>query len=132
MTKLGLLASAAMVTLAALTGQAAAGSLACRSINGNVVCAGPGGTSCQTVDGRTECVSATGDVRQSFGGPTGEVPETPDAEGAEAEAPDATAESAPMPRRLVERPGPGGRAISVVRDGRRLRVENGRTVIEIN
>ena len=41
--------------------------LQCRSVNGNLTCAGSGGVSCQTVNGRTTCVGGQGAVIQSFG-----------------------------------------------------------------
>jgi hypothetical protein len=41
--------------------------LRCRSVNGNVTCAGSGAVSCQTVNGRKVCVSGGGDIVQSFG-----------------------------------------------------------------
>lgn len=82
--------------LAALcAGPATAETLRCRSVNGNVTCAGSGATSCQTVDGRTTCV-ANG-IRQEFG--------------------------AGAPRGLsVERAGPGAR-LSLRREEGRLRIE---------
>src|SRR4051812_40187467 len=58
----------AAAVAAILCGPAAADSLRCRSVDGNVTCAGPGATSCQTVDGRTVCTSGSGDAVQVFGG----------------------------------------------------------------
>ena len=46
---------------------AAAETLRCQSVNGNLNCAGSAGVSCQTVNGRTVCASGRGDVVQSFG-----------------------------------------------------------------
>jgi len=46
---------------------ASAETLRCRSVNGNLNCAGSDGVSCQTVNGKTVCVSGHGDVVQSFG-----------------------------------------------------------------
>ena len=46
---------------------ASAETLRCRSVNGNLTCAGSGGVACQTVNGKTVCVSGHGDVVQSFG-----------------------------------------------------------------
>jgi hypothetical protein len=46
---------------------ASAESLRCRSVNGNLNCAGSGGVSCQTVNGTTVCLNGRGDVVQSFG-----------------------------------------------------------------
>lgn len=71
--KASVLGPAALVAAAVLCGPvAAADSLRCRSVNGNVTCAGPGAASCQTVDGRTVCASGSGDAVQVFGG--GEAP----------------------------------------------------------
>src|SRR4051812_1483491 len=64
-----LLAAAAMAAIPC--GPAAAGPLRCRSVDGNVTCAGPGAASCQTVDGRTVCASGSGDAVQVFGGDGG-------------------------------------------------------------
>lgn len=76
-------------------GPGLAETLQCRSVNGNVTCAGSGAVSCQTVDGRTTCTS--GGIRQEFG--------------------------AAASRDLsVERAGPGGR-LSLRREGGRLRIE---------
>jgi len=53
---------------------ASAATLRCRSVNGNLNCAGSGGASCQSVDGRTVCVSGDGAVVQSFGnGPAADM-----------------------------------------------------------
>ena len=46
---------------------ASAETLRCRSVNGNLTCAGSSSVSCQTVNGTTVCVSGQGDVVQSFG-----------------------------------------------------------------
>ncbi len=54
------------LSLAALP--AAAGSLNCVSVNGNVTCSGQGAASCQTVNGHTVCTSGDGSAVQSFGG----------------------------------------------------------------
>ena len=53
MPKPSLLVAATALATLILCGSAFAGSLHCRSVNGNVSCAGAGGTSCQTVDGKT-------------------------------------------------------------------------------
>jgi len=58
----------AAMGLLALQVPASAETLRCRSVNGNVTCAGSGGVSCQTVDGKKVCVSGGGDVVQEFGG----------------------------------------------------------------
>ena len=57
-----------MLAALAWCGTAAANSLSCRSVNGNVVCAAPNARSCQTVDGKTVCTSGKGDALQIFGG----------------------------------------------------------------
>ena len=79
-----LLLPAAVLAVVVLGGAASAGSLTCRSVNGNVSCVGPGGTSCQTVDGRTVCVGGNGDAVQAFGGgqPPPDLPELGDDGGA--------------------------------------------------
>lgn len=53
----------------------AAATLQCRSVNGNVTCAGSGAVACQSIDGHTVC--STDGVRQSFGGASAS-PELPD------------------------------------------------------
>jgi hypothetical protein len=58
----------AAMGLLALQVPASAETLRCRSVNGNLTCAGSGGVSCQTVDGHKVCVSGGGDVVQEFGG----------------------------------------------------------------
>ena len=141
MTKPGRLVPAAALALLAWSGTAAAGSLACRSVNGNVVCAGPQGTSCQTVDGRTECVSGSGDVRQSFGG-AADAPADgfDDEEAASPQDDPAAAAERPIvpPPRLAGRPRlglgkvPGLNKVTVVRDGHRLQVETGHARIELD
>jgi len=61
--------AATLVMLAALScaTPAAAETLRCQSVNGNVNCAGSDGVACQTVNGKKTCVSGHGDVVQSFG-----------------------------------------------------------------
>lgn len=111
----GLFVAAALASLAL---PAVAGSLSCRSVNGNVVCAGPGATSCQTVDGRTVCTSGDGDVVQSFGAPPADLPDeaAPDPD-------EATSATPSSPRRvLVQRHG----------IGRKLVVDTGRVWIELD
>jgi hypothetical protein len=61
------LASLVLLGAGPLCLPAAAETMQCRSVNGNVTCSGSGGMSCQTVDGRTVCVSGKGEVVQEFG-----------------------------------------------------------------
>ncbi|MFL5257324.1 MAG: hypothetical protein ACJ8AI_31485 [Rhodopila sp.] len=73
-----LLAGLAIVSCGVL---ASAETLRCRSVNGNLTCAGSGGVACQTVNGKTVCVSGHGDVVQSFGkGTTSHMPDDDDAD----------------------------------------------------
>jgi len=58
----------AALALAVVAAPAMAGTLRCRSVNGNVTCSGDGAVSCQTVNGRTVCVGGGGSAVQSFGG----------------------------------------------------------------
>lgn len=138
MIKLGHLLPAAALAFLACTAAAEAGSLTCRSVNGNVTCAGPQGTSCQTVDGRTECVSGGGDVRQSFGGGQDAAPDALDEELAPAQDMPADAAEPPVPPRrwLIERAQAARAAasakVTVIRDGRRLHVDTGHALIDVN
>lgn len=103
--------------LTSLTMPAIAGSLACRSVNGNVVCAGPDAASCQTVDGRTVCTSGDGAVVQSFGAPPTDLPDD-----AAPETDEIVGSPSAPPRILVQRHG----------IGRRLVVDTGRVRIELD
>ncbi|HEY0418738.1 MAG TPA: hypothetical protein VGC80_04395 [Acetobacteraceae bacterium] len=98
---------------------AAAETLQCRSINGNVTCAGDGAVSCQTVNGRTVCTGSGGSIVQEFGGaPSRRMPLEAD------EAPEERQGEHPQPRarRLtIEQHGPAGFR-SIERDGTRLRL----------
>jgi hypothetical protein len=60
----------AVLSIAWFGAAASADTLRCRSVNGNINCAGSGGRSCQTVDGKTVCTSGHGDVVQTFGNGT--------------------------------------------------------------
>ena len=106
---------------------AAAETLQCRSINGNVTCAGDGAVSCQTVNGRTVCIGSGGSIVQEFGGAPGRrmPPEVEDLlEERQRERPQ------PRARRLtMERHGPVG-FLSVERDGTRLRLRTGQLSID--
>ena len=108
-----------MVLLLLGCAPAAAETLQCRSINGNVTCAGDGAVSCQTVNGRTVCIGSGGGIVQEFGGAPGRrMP--PEAN----ESLEERLEERPQPRahRLaIERRGPAG-FLSVERDGTRLRL----------
>lgn len=137
MRERSLFASTVALTTLALIGAAAAGSLSCRSVNGNLVCAAPDAASCQTVDGKTVCINGSGDALQIFGAsPT----ETPDAleedEALEIEEMEGESALPPVPaapqRLVIERRGPGGRTLSLWRDGRRLHVDTGRVRLDID
>ena len=108
-----------MVLLLLGCAPAAAETLQCRSINGNVTCAGDGAVSCQTVNGRTVCIGSGGGIVQEFGGAPGRrMP--PEAN----ESLEERLEERPQPRaRLpaIERRGPTG-FLSIERDGTRLRL----------
>ena len=129
---------AGLVALAAAPAMAGE-TLRCRSVNGNVTCAGSGSMSCQTVDGRTTCVGGNGAVVQQFGGagPRQGRPAPPPAPGAVA-GPEGPAEAPPARdrrgqdgrRRLfIERHGPDGR-LTLERDGTRLRLRSERLVLD--
>jgi hypothetical protein len=106
---------------------ATAETLRCRSINGNVTCAGDGAASCQTVNGRTTCIGSGGGTMQEFGStPRRGMPSETD------EPPEERLGERPQPRarRLaIERRGPTG-FLSVERDGTRLRLRTERLSIE--
>jgi hypothetical protein len=98
---------------------AAAETLQCRLINGNVTCAGDGAVSCQTVNGRTVCIGSGGSIVQEFGSAPGrrmppEFGESP--EERQGERPQLRAHQL-----AIERRGPAG-FLSVERDGTRLRL----------
>jgi hypothetical protein len=98
---------------------AMAETLACRSVNGNVTCAGDGAVSCQTVNGRTNCVSGGGAITQEFGGVTGRAALSKANEGS-----DERTEARPAVRAhplSVKRLGPGGVRSLEREDGRRQR-----------
>src|SRR3954453_592194 len=98
---------------------ATAETLQCRSINGNIICAGNGAVSCQTVNGRTVCIGSGGSIVQEFGSAPGRrMP--PDAD----ESPEERLGERPQPRArqlAIERRGPVG-FLSIERDGTRLRL----------
>ena len=108
-----------MVLLLLGCAPAAAETLHCRSVNGNVTCAGDGAVSCQTVNGRTICTGNGGGIVQEFGSaPRRGMPAEAD------EPPEDGLREPPQPRarRLaIERRGPAG-LLSVERDGTRLRL----------
>jgi hypothetical protein len=123
LTPIASLGAAAFVALA-WCGTAAADSLSCRSVNGNVVCAAPNAQSCQTVDGKTVCMSGKGDAVQIFGGAPPEF-QDPALEEPELELDEATR------RLLIERRGPAGRTLSLWREGRELHIDTGRLQLDI-
>lgn len=130
----------ATVALWAMLDQgAAAGSLSCRSVNGNVTCAGPDAASCQTVDGRTVCVGGGGDVLQMFGASGPDATGGPDGSDQPLETEETDGEAVlppPVPqeprRVVIERRGPWGETFSLRREGRKLRVTTDRLSIDIN
>lgn len=109
-----------MVLLLLGCAPAAAETLQCRSVNGNVTCAGDGAASCQTVNGRTVCTGQGGAIVQEFGGRPRRSPPPETDEPAEElllrEPP-----QAPARRLTIERRGSAG-ALSLERDGTRLRL----------
>jgi hypothetical protein len=101
--------------------------LRCRSVNGNVTCAGSNGTSCQTVNGRTTCVSGSGTIVQQFGAAPSGRPAPPVTEEESDLGPDHTAR-----RRLwLERHGPGS-PLSIEREGSRLRLRRDGMSLDID
>lgn len=127
MTRILSLASLALLCAAPLCRPAGAETLQCRSVNGNVTCAGPGAASCQRVDGRTVCVSREGGIVQEFGarppgrGRQAEAGDEPEERAAEARrrAPGAA------PRLRIERQGFAGPVV-IEREGGRLRIHTDR------
>lgn len=109
---------------------AMAETLRCRSVNGNITCAGSGGVSCQTVNGRTTCVGGGGAVVQQFGGtPPSEPPVvTEDDPALEDEVPPAPR---PHDRLSIERRSPHA-SLSLERDGGRLRLRTDRLSIDLD
>ncbi|MDN3568499.1 hypothetical protein ACFQY5_16560 [Paeniroseomonas aquatica] len=134
-TRRALLASLALGCIAA----AQAETLRCRSVNGNVTCAGSGAVACQTVNGRTICSS--GGIVQEFGARPGAPPpragreaEPPEVEDAPEE--DAPEEDRPPPRPrarqlTIERQGPAGR-LFLERDGSRLRLRTDHQAVDLD
>lgn len=127
--------------LAALIGvPAAAGTLSCRSLNGNVTCSGSGAASCQTVDGRTVCTDGSGDVVQTFGGghapgarkrDPGNIPDdAPDGDEAAGNMSDDVPWTGPWVS--VRRTDPSGSTLSLERRGATLRLRTDRLSVDVN
>ena len=130
MPKASVLVPATALAAVLLCGPAFAGSLRCRSVNGNVSCAGSGGTSCQTVDGRTVCVGGNGDAVQVFGGQP--PPDPPDLGGDGGTADDGPAPPVPpAPRLRIERDGPGAGRLLLRREGRELHLRTNGVSVDI-
>jgi len=126
-----LLLPAAVLAVVVLGGAASAGSLTCRSVNGNVSCVGPGGTSCQTVDGRTVCVGGNGDAVQTFGGghPPPDPPDLGEDDGTADDGPVVLVE--PGSRLRVGRGGPGVGQLQLRREGRTLHLRSDGLSVDI-
>jgi hypothetical protein len=134
----------AVILTAASCASASAGTLRCRSVNGNVTCSGSGAVSCQTVNGHTVCVGGHGDVVQSFGAgvPTPEEMQKldpPDLDGgpdAQTSKDDLDEDAAPplsaKPQLFIERRDASGPLLSLERSGDTLRLRTPRTAITIN
>jgi hypothetical protein len=110
-----------VASVLAMTPPASADSMRCRSVNGNVTCAGDGAVSCQTVNGQRVCVSGKGDVVQSFGAGA--------RDGAEDEGDDDDRSTGPPPS-VRSRPQP--RSFLLERDGARLHLRTGDLTIDRN
>ena len=125
-----LLLPAAVLAVVVLGGAASAGSLTCRSVNGNVSCVGSGGTSCQTVDGKTVCVGGNGDEVQAFGGghPLPDPPDLGEDDGTADDGPVVLVE--PGSRLRVGRSGPGGQ-LQLRREGRTLHLRGDGLSVDI-
>jgi hypothetical protein len=95
--------------------------LRCQSVNGNVNCVGPSAASCQTVNGRTTCVSRNGDVVQSFGNHAGS--------GTDGTGPEDDV-APPDLHQQLDILGPGGRRMSVTRDGSALHFRSNSMMID--
>jgi hypothetical protein len=134
----------AFVLTTAACASASAGTLHCRSVNGNVTCSGSGAVSCQTVNGRTMCVGGHGDVVQSFGAgaPTpGEMrkldpPDLDDGPGTSTSKEDLDEDVAPpppaKPQLFIDRRDANGPVLSVERSGDKLRLRTPRTAITLD
>ncbi len=125
---------AVILTTAAFV-SASAGTLRCRSVNGNVTCSGSGAISCQTVNGRTVCVGGHGDVVQSFGAgspPAADLDGDPDAPAGKDELDEDTAPADARPQRFIERRDANGPVLSVEQSGDRLRLRTRRTAITLD
>lgn len=91
-----------------------ADTLRCRSLNGNINCAGSTGTSCQTINGKTVCVSRHGDVVQSFGnGSTSDMPGS-ETEGANEQGRE---NDVPALKERLEQLRPNGHSLLLDRNG---------------
>ena len=110
--------------------------LRCRSVNGNVTCAGSGAVSCQTVNGHKVCVGGGGDVVQSFGGAA--EPDATDQQGLRSgnESPDTddldemTAPAPPADGKVPAKRSPHGHTMSLQRDGHSLHLRTDRLSID--
>jgi hypothetical protein len=126
-----LLLPAAVLAATFLCGAASAGSLTCRSVNGNVSCVGSGGTSCQTVDGKTVCVGGNGDAVQTFGGghPPPDLPDLGEDDGTADDGPVVLV--TPGSRLRVGRGGPGVGQLQLRREGRTLHLRSDGLSVDI-
>src|SRR5690242_8731814 len=132
MPKASVLVPATALAAALLCGPAFAGSLlSCRSVNGNVNCAGSGGTSCQTVDGKTVCVGGNGDAVQVFGGgqPPPDLPDLGEDDGTPDDGPALLVP--PGSRLWIGRDGPGAGKLLLRRDGRSLHLRTDGVSVDI-
>ena len=98
---------------------ASAETLRCRSVNGNLNCAGSDGVSCQTVNGKTVCVSGHGDVVQSFGNGPPSDPSGDDTDDAGSRG-RGDVPPGPAVKERLERYDARGRTLLLDRDGTRL------------
>ena len=132
MPKPSLFVPATALATVILCGPAFAGSLHCRSVNGNVNCAGSGAASCQTVDGKTVCVGGNGDAAQVFGGGQSS-PDLPDLDEDDGAANDGPVPLAPPGSRLwIERDGPGAGKLVLRREGRSLHLRTDGLSVDLN
>jgi hypothetical protein len=134
----------AFILTTAACASASAGTLRCRSVNGNVTCSGSGAVSCQTVNGRTVCVGGHGDVVQSFGGGAPRPEEMqkldpsdldggPDTPASKEDLKEDVAPPQPArPQLFIDHRDANGPVLSVERSGDKLRLSTRRTTITLD
>jgi hypothetical protein len=126
MTRCSRAATFAALSILWCSASASAETMRCRSVNGNLNCAGSGGVSCQTVNGQKTCVSGHGDVVQSFGKSTAS---DLSADGADAEGLD-DVPPAPVIKDRLEQHDRRGHTLLMDRDGAKLHLRTDRLSVD--